>query len=85
MNNIASNTNNNPHVLYSRGYIYDDFDYFDSLDKLSSVMSQTQLQVQELVLCCKTKRLTSSQNLKKLMVLENTFKNLGLDVYIQVN
>jgi len=83
MNNIASNPNQASHVLYSRGYVFDDFDYFESLKKISTVINQTQLQVQEQILCCQTKRLKSSSNLKKLKVLENTFKNLGLDVYIK--
>ena len=85
MNHISNNQQETSHILYSRGYVYDDFDYFDSLEKISTVMSKTQLEVQEKVLCCKTKRLKSSSNLKKLMVLEHTFKNLGLDVYIQAN
>jgi len=47
-------------------------------------MKKTQVQVQELVLCCRTKRLKSSPDLKKLMILESKLKNLGLDVYIEV-
>jgi len=84
MSSLPKNLKKTSHVLYSRGYIYDGFDYFDSLKKISKLMKKTQVQVQELVLCCRTKRLKSSPDLKKLMILEHKLKNLGLDVYIEV-
>jgi len=83
MKSMPNNQKETSHVLYSRGYLYDEFDYFDSLKKISKLMRKTQLQVQEVVLCCRTKRLKSSTNLKQLMVLESKFKSLGLDVYIE--
>ena len=85
MNNISNNLKETSHVLYSRGYVYDEFDYFDSLKKISQLMRKTQIQAQEQILCCKIRRLKSSPNLKQLMALENKFKSLGIDVYIEVH
>ena len=48
MNHISNNQQETSHLLYSKGYVFDDF---DSLKKISTVMSQTQLEVQEKVLC----------------------------------
>ena len=84
MSSLPKNLKKTSHVLYSRGYIYDGFDYFDSLKNISELMKKTQVQVQGVILCCKIKRLKSSPDLKKLMMLENKLKNLGLDVYIEV-
>jgi len=85
MSSISNNLKETSHVLYSRGYLYDEFDYFDSLKKISELIHKTQIQAQELILCCRTKRLKSSSNLKELTALENKFKSLGLDVYIKAN
>ena len=82
MSNLTNNLQESSHVLYSRGYIHDGFDYFDSLKKISELIHKNQVQVQELILCCRTKRLKSSSNLEALMVLENKFNSIGLDVYI---
>jgi len=83
MNNISSNLKEASHVLYSTGYVYDGCDYFDSLKKLSELIQKTQVQAQELILCCRTQRLKSSSNLIALKALEDKFRRVGLDVYIE--
>jgi len=84
-NNIVSNSTETSHILYSRGYVFDDFDYLESLKKISEATQQTEIEVQEKIICCRKKRLTSSTDLKKLIALEKKFKSLGLDVYIQLH
>lgn len=72
------------HVLYSRGRILDEFNYFDSLDQLSKTTRRTKQQVEEFILNGERKRLKSSPCLKKIMSLESKFKKIGLDVYIEM-
>lgn len=84
-NNVAANSQETSHILYSRGYVFDDFDYLESLEKISEATKQSQLKVQEKIICCRTRRLTSSKNLNKIIALEKKFKSLGLDVYIKVH
>jgi len=72
------------HILYSRGRLFDEFNYFDSLDKLSEVTRRSKQQVEEFLLNGEHKRLKSSSCLKKLIRLESKLKKIGLDVYIEM-
>lgn len=72
------------HVLYSRGRVYDEFNYFEALEKISAVTRRTKQQVEERILNGERKRLKSSNSLKKLLLLETKLKNVGLDVYIEI-
>jgi len=83
MSNFSNNLNKTSHALYSTGYVFDEVDYFESLSKISKMTKKTLLQVQERILCCKTKRLRSSSDLNELMSLRNKLKDAGLDVYIE--
>ena len=83
MNNTAIAHNENAHILYSTGYLFDGFDYFKSLKKLSTITQRSQLQVQERILCCQKRRLKSSPDLNSLLKLKNRLTDLGLDVYIK--
>ena len=85
MNKTSQRLQETSHSLYSRGYVYDDFDYFDALKQISELVDKSPIQVQERILCCRTRRLKSSTDLKKLIALETKFKGMGLDVYIKVH
>lgn len=69
--------------LFSTGYLFDGFDYFDSLNKLSTIAKHSPIQVQEKILCCKTKLIKRSRNLEELVKLEMKLANIGLDVFIK--
>ena len=88
MNNLtntqtANSQNGACHGLFSTGYLFDGYDYFDSLDKLSTIAQHSQVQVQEKILCCKTKLIKRSQDLEALIKLEMKLANVGLDVFIK--
>lgn len=84
MNNMALRQQQEAsHILYSTGYLFDGFDYFQSLEKLSNITQRSPIQVQERILCCKKRRLKSSRDLDQLNKLKNKLINLGLDVYIK--
>jgi len=86
MNNIANDQQHEAsHILYSKGYVFDDFDYFESLKKISEFTHRSQIQVQERILCCRTKRIKSSSDLSELIALEDKLKSMGLDVYIETH
>ena len=85
MKNSAKNLSEASHTLYSKGYVFDEYDYFDALRKISEVTRKSQVSVQKHIVCCKTRPVTSSTNLKKLKALESTLKNVGLDVYIEAH
>jgi len=72
------------HVLYSRGRLFDEFDYVESLSKLSNVTRRTEEQVEQRLLSGEQRRVKSSYSLKKIMRLEKKLKSLGLDVFIEV-
>lgn len=76
--------NETSHVLYSRGRLFDDHNYFDALQKLAVVTRRTQQDVEERILNGERKRLKSSTSLRKLLQLESKLKGIGLDVYIEV-
>jgi len=73
------------HVLYSRGRLFDDVDYFDALKKLSKITKRTEQQIESSLLSGERTRLKSSNSLDKLMRLEKKLKSNGLDVYIEVS
>jgi len=81
---VATDQSSLSHVLYSRGRILDEFNYFESLDKLSETTHRPKKEVEERILNGERKRLKSSSCLKKLISLESKFKEIGLDVYIEV-
>jgi len=85
MNMVDSNTAEREvsHVLYSRGRVFDEFDYFDALQKISEVTRRTKQQVEERILNGERKRLKSSHCLKTILLLETKLKNVGLDVYVE--
>lgn len=84
INDQMSNTQHEAtHHLFSTGYLFDGFDYFDSLDKLSTIAKHSPLQVQERMLCCKTSLIMRSRNLDELVRLETKLVDIGLDVFIE--
>ena len=86
MHTVEGSTNDSgvAHVLYSRGRVFEDFNYFEALEKISEVTRRTKQQVEERILNGKRKRLKSSRSLRKLIALETKLKNVGLDVYIEI-
>lgn len=88
MSNITSTQTVNPqreasHGLFSTGYLFDEFDYYDSLDKLSVISKHKPVDVQEKILCCKTKLIKRSQDFNALVRLEMKLVSVGLDVFIK--
>lgn len=80
---MANRQHEASHGLFSTGYLYDGFDYFDSLEKLSTIAKHTPVQVQEKMLCCRTRLISRSRDLDALVKLEMKLVNIGLDVFIK--
>ena len=72
------------HVLYSRGRLFDEFDYFEALSKLSIITHRSKKDLEEELLNGEKKRVKSSFSLKKIMYLEKKLKDIGLDVFIEI-
>ncbi len=70
------------HVLYARGKLLDSADKCSAIEKLASMTSKTDEQIEARLLSGERKRIKSSDSLEKLMRLEMKLKAAGFDVYI---
>ena len=83
----TSNTKKPNHILYSRGYLLDspELDHENALSMLTTVINRSEEQIKERLLAGERKKIKSSDSLKKLIALQQTLVNCGLDAYIKLD